>query len=238
MPTVAKQLELNLWDELKTAISEPELADLEHLWQVLEQAISKVDKGQQLQVAGEAIVQIVKVYVGRANSILDDLEVSDSSDGPVLAEDFLVGLMRQSMTIDLSELMEEVLTVEEDSPTEVTTSSEGSQVLPIDKKTARAIAYQAQKKAQQQLQDLAEQEQVSLWQQVISLWMQRHNGKAVSLLQLQRALEMPLIEIWLGLLLGEQEQYKWETSGEFYNDAGKLWLSEFRVRGQELGVKG
>ena len=65
--------------------------------------------------------------------------------------------------------------------------------------------------------------------------MQQSDSKPISLLQLQQALEMPLIEIWLGLLLGEQEQYQWEASREFYHDAGELWLRE--VRNQRLGVR-
>ncbi len=43
-------------------------------------------------------------------------------------------------------------------------------------------------------------------------------------MQLQQVLEIPLIEILLGLLLGEQEQYQWQASGKFYNEAGKIWL--------------
>jgi hypothetical protein len=36
------------------------------------------------------------------------LEATDSSDEPILDEDFLSGLMRQSMSLDLSDLMEEL----------------------------------------------------------------------------------------------------------------------------------
>lgn len=46
----------------------------------------------------------------------------------------------------------------------------------------------------------------------------------VSLIQLQQALEIPLVEVWLGLLVGEHEQYQWETSGEFCSDAQDIWL--------------
>ena len=45
----------------------------------------------------------------------------------------------------------------------------------------------------------------------IALVMHQSKSKPVSLLQLQQVLGLPLIEIWLGLLLGEQEQYQWET---------------------------
>lgn len=77
-----KQLELDLWGDLKTALKEPESADLQLLWQGLEDATALSDSNEQLLVAGDAIAQIVQVYVKRANGILDSLEVSDSSEGP------------------------------------------------------------------------------------------------------------------------------------------------------------
>ena len=58
--------------------------------------------------------------------------------------------------------------------------------------------------------------------------MQHSNRKPVSLLQLQQALKMPIIEIWLGLLLAGQEQYQWETSRDFYHAPGKLWLRKVK----------
>ncbi len=133
-----KQLELDLWGDLKTALKKPEAADMELLWHSLEDAIAFQDSNEQLLVAGDAISQIVEVFVLRANGILDSLEVTDSSEGPVLDEDFLSGLMRQSMSIDLSDLMEEFTFEVESSPAVV-----GSVVSVIDRKDARAIARKA-----------------------------------------------------------------------------------------------
>ena len=112
-----KQLELDLWGDLKTALTQPESADMKLLWHSLDQAIADKDSNEQLLVAGDAIAQIVEVYVKRAKGILDSLEVMDNSEGPVLDEDFLSGLMRQSMTLDLSDLMEEFTFETELSPT-------------------------------------------------------------------------------------------------------------------------
>ncbi len=106
MPTYT-QLELDLWGNLKSALNQPDGVDFYGLWQDLESAIAPLENNQQLQVSAEAISQIVEIYVKRANGILDSLEVTDNSDGPVLEDDFLSGLMRQSMSIDLSDLMEE-----------------------------------------------------------------------------------------------------------------------------------
>jgi hypothetical protein len=215
-----KQLELNLWGDLKTALKEPESADLQLLWHSLEDVIALSDSNEQLLVAGDAIAQIVEVYVKRANGILDSLEVTDNSEGPVLDEDFLSGLMRQSMTVDLSDLMEEFAFDEvESSPV-----SFGSQVALIDRKEARAIARQEQARMRKALRELAEKENIPKWQQAIASWIEQHCGEKVSLLQLQQALGMPLIEVWLGLL-HSPTPYQWDGTGDFYREARDFWIS-------------
>jgi len=50
---------------------------------------------------------------------------------------------------------------------------------------------------------------------------QNNLGEAVLLVQLQQVLEMPLMEVWLGLLLSQQ--FRLEQQGEFYNASG-IWL--------------
>ena len=217
-----KQLELDLWGDLKTALTQPESADMELLWHSLEEAIAHSGSNEQLLVAGDAIAQIVEVYVKRAKSILDSLEVNDdSSEGPVLDEDFLSGLMRQSMSIDLSDLMEEFVFETESSPAFV-----GSVVSVIDRKEAKAIARKARTAMRKALKELAEQEDIPLWQSVIANWLQQHQGGKVSLLQLQQALGMPLVEVLLGLLHSPTPQ-QWDTTGNFYQDAKDVWIKKF-----------
>jgi len=46
------------------------------------------------------------------------------------------------------------------------------------------------------LKKLAEKENIPKWQQAIALWIEQHCGEKVSLLQLQQALGMPLVEGW------------------------------------------
>ena len=220
MPPSYKQLELDLWGDLKTALTQPESADMKLLWHSLEDAIAHQDTNGQLLVAGDAIAQIVEVYVKRAKSILDSLEMNDdSSKGPVLDEDFLSGLMRQSMSLDLSGLMEEFTFDVESSPALV-----GSVVSVIDRKEAKAIARKARAAMRKALKELAEQENIPKWQQAIAQWINQHQGKKVSLLQLQQSLGMPLVEVWLGLL-HSPTPYQWEGQGEFYWDARDFWIS-------------
>lgn len=219
MPPSYKQLELDLWGDLKTALKEPEAADMELLWHSLEDAIAHSDSNEQLLVAGDAIAQIVEVYVKRANGILDSLEVTDNSEGPILDEDFLSGLMRSSMSMDLSDLMEEFAFDEvESSPV-----SFDSQVAVLDRKEVRALARKARAATRKVLKELAEQENIPKWQQAIALWMEQHGGEKISLLQLQQSLGMPLVEVWLGLL-HSPTPYQWGGQGEFYLDARDFWI--------------
>ncbi len=211
------QLELDLWGDLKSALDEPQVANFQRLWQDLESAIAPLENNQQLHVAAEAISQIVEIYVKRANDVLDSLEVTDNSDGPVLDDDFLSGLMRQSMSLDLSDLMEEFAFDTEPNP------SSGSVVSVIDRKEARALARKARAQMRNELKRLAEQEDIPQWQNAIALWMSQHQGTKVSLWQLQQALQMPLVEVWLGLLHSPLP-YQWEEQGEFYRETKEIWI--------------
>ena len=58
------------------------------------------------------------------------------------------------------------------------------------------------------LEDISHHEEIFAWIKAIAQWMeQRYNSETVSLKQLQQALGMPLIELWLGMLIGGQDQY-------------------------------
>jgi len=101
------QLELSLWENLEQASATAETADLDHLWQKLEAAIGPLPQEQRLQIAGKAIAQIVEVFALRSDLILSAWEEAHNDQGPAVDEDALSGLVRQTMTLNLSELMEE-----------------------------------------------------------------------------------------------------------------------------------
>ncbi len=226
MHTIPRQLELNLWQELEAAAREPVTADLAHLWQKLEQSIAEIDeldRNQQLQLAGEAIAQIVEVYVLRAKAILATLEFKDNSKGPILSEDFLDGLVRQSMSVNLSDLMEDLFLEDVTLKSQLPETTSGSVAVPVDKQTAQAMARQARKDAKKMVEELAEQECVSEWVRAIATWMQQNCcSQAVPLVELQQGLEMPMVEVWLGLLQGQQ--YELKQSGDFYDPKG-IWIA-------------
>ncbi len=101
------QLQLNLWDDLEQATVAPETADIAQLWTELEQFIAGLPLELRLQTAGKAIEQIAEVFALRSDMILSAWEEAHNDAGPAVDEDVIAGLVRQTMNLDLSELMEE-----------------------------------------------------------------------------------------------------------------------------------
>lgn len=56
--TTTKQLELNLWQNLKAATLAPETADIKVLFQDLERVVAEVPKDQRLLLAGRRLTYL------------------------------------------------------------------------------------------------------------------------------------------------------------------------------------
>lgn len=232
------QLELPLWATLKSAASVPEDADLQELWFSLDVTMAPLDTQQQLQVVGDAITQIAQIVQQRSLLTLEEIQSVIQEGGPVVPADFFDKFVRQSMHVDFAQFVEPPLPL----PRRVSERrrqkfpNDGRSVVGVVDKAALLKAVEQEPElsdeaARDKALAVAHNEDISAWQRAIAHQMQQHSEQAVSLMQLQQALEIPLIEVWLGLLLGEQEQYEWETGREFYHDAGKLWLRKVRVQG-------
>lgn len=235
---IAEQLELPLWSQLQSARLTPETVDFQALLNQAERAIAQLPESQQMQAAAEAMLQLAQLYSLRAELLITDW--FDACRDPVVANSFFSDIVRQTMAVDLTDLIEPApprahRRLKSNSKAETSVAS------LVDKSAVLAMVEQLEVESQvselplsdEQKKQLAlaaaHDEDVSAWQSAIALWMQQSESKQVSLLQLQRALKMPMIEVWLGLLLGEQEQYKWETSGEFYSEAGGIWLNASQI---------
>lgn len=228
-----KQLELDLWESLETAAKFPQTADLTKLCDVLDQALAPQSTGEQLILVAEGINQLCQVYAARVELLFSDWKRLYDPTEPVVDLEECVGLFVQSLHLDVADLFEPPDSVQYPANRQTRTQIDphDSLVGQMDKAVLLAAVDQlsedylpTEAEFSEQLRQLAGEEDVKKWQRAIALWMQQSDFKSVSLLQLQQALEMPIIEIWLSLLLGEQEQYQWETSGEFYHDERDIWL--------------
>ena len=217
-------IDLPVWTEIKVAASEPEDADLARLWQEVEDAIVNLGCLGRLQVAGEAISQITDLFELRSQLAFESIQAVGSDDGPMMSGDCFDRYVRQSMQIDfdvhiepLSSLPRKVSEFSEHEVDEVR-----SVVAEIDRKVLLATILPDPadpETAYKEAIGLAHDEDVSAWGAAISVRLEEW-GEPVSLLALQGAIGMPLVQVWLALLLNGVAL---EQRGEFYQTE-QVWI--------------
>jgi hypothetical protein len=169
-----------------------------------------------LESAGDALVTWGVSFRDRAIQLLDQWQLKSPLTPAELVEPFydrslFDDLVLGRMEWDLGDLVE---TIEADYPAE---RQAAPAIAPVSKDAALELADL------QTALDTAHDENVSEWGAAISLrldeWAQSQQ-ESVPLLELQRAVGMPLVQVWLGLLLNG---FAIEQRGEFY-DTDRVWI--------------
>lgn len=193
---------------IEAAISNPTDANLQKLLHEFDQEIAQYPHDIQLKVAGNIFVQFAELIELRANQLLNlwDENHSHYFEEPVLTSEMLQDVLRQTMVLNLEEVLE--------TPDRKERAPADSVVRAIDKEDLLEFIDQLdQQQAKQQAIAIAHDENVSLWVRTIHHWISNHY-QTISLIELQNHLQMPFSELWLGLLLGG---FILEQKGEFYD---------------------
>lgn len=199
----------------------PPTIRLDEVWECLDTQLCDLPLEQQLETAGVAFHQIAQILKVRAASLLSDVQDSNSPDGPMVSTDIFAGLVRTTMHLDLEDLKE---------PAGVQTfRSHGSHNYPINNNADNSIAAVVEKanvlemlqevESLEDIRNLAGNEDVERWRCAIANYLVQVENK-ISLLDLQRTLGMPIVEVWLGLLLGG---FTLEQTGDFY-EIRDIWV--------------
>jgi chromatin segregation and condensation protein Rec8/ScpA/Scc1 (kleisin family) len=203
----ALQLELNFQQQLHQAQSSPVAVDWQQLCLAFDVAIARTPLNQQLALAGDAIVELAEVFALRAEAWFEDLR--PSPDGPVLAEDALADLVRQSMSLDLDELLAEPEPVTRRSlPKEAVESR-----VEIVEKDVLLQALEGELREPEQALQVVEAEDVAAWVDAIATVLEQEGGQ-VGLGKLLKRLNLSEGMVFLGLLLGE---FELQQEGRFYD---------------------
>lgn len=219
-----EQLEINLWEELRQAQQMPERVGVVQMLDAVEVAAAQLPEADRLRFAGEALLQVAQLCAARAGLLMDEWE--EASRDPIVEQGFFTDLVRQTMAVDLSELMEP--TPARKSRTKRAKSGgteEGSIVATVDNAAVLAMVEQLEAEApveeerKQQVLAIAHDESVSQWIEAIAQGLQATFPDRVSFTQLCECLEMPPVEVWLAVLLGE---FELEQEGEFYQ--APIWV--------------
>jgi len=201
----AEQLELNLWRAIAVASGAPEQADLLQIWDVLDLALQfSSDLHQQLQMAGVAIERIADLFASRADLVFEELRVPDGD--PVLSSRAFDCYVRQSV-VDFDQFIEPLIRSPRKSP-----RTPASSVAAVVDKAVLMEAMEDFLDPDPNPEAIAHDENIADWVAKIGAYVRDHRS-TIRLTDLQVGLGMPMVELWLGLLLGG---FGLEQRGEFY----------------------
>ena len=221
-------LEPFLWEALRSAQLMPERVNLGELMPRVDAALAQLSTGSagmtdsaRLQAAGELLLQVADLCAARAEALMTGWE--ETHRDPIVERGFFADVVRQTMAVDLSDLMEPApLRQPRTKRIKSTAIQAGSIVAPVDKTAVLALVEQLEIEAEiqkQQVLAIASDEDVTRWTSEIAQWLQAVPEDLVSFAQLCHGLQMPWVEVWMGLLLGG---FELEQSGEFYQSA--VWV--------------
>jgi hypothetical protein len=211
----AIQLELDFRSAIALALAEPEVADLRQLWRSLEPELLGLTEKEQLQMAGQALCDLAEVCQRRADLMWDEWVDRHNNDGPIPDEDFLAGLVQKSMFLDISSLVRQpksrrgvVAAVEEDGE---------SVAEEVTKETALLLAgAEEEVELEAAILGLEYDEDVKAWTDAIRGWMEQKGKKEAVLAELLEGVNLPVVNCWLGVILGGFKQHVSEAKG-FYD---------------------
>jgi hypothetical protein len=206
-----QQLELDLWQILAVAQAEPATVGFIELCGHLD-GLSLVD-------GGRAVGEIAEIYRVRAETILNEIAAAYLPvKEPVLPDELWAHLYRQTFILRDEHLY---LEVEHDYP------QERQSVIKLGVE-ADEVATEAMMRAA--VMGNAHQEEIDLWASRIRAVM-GECGEML-LVELQQQSGLSLVDVWLGLLLGDtgcvvsrQLSGEVEFSVDFYDRAG-IWIVE------------
>ncbi|WP_414544987.1 hypothetical protein [Nostoc sp. CCY0012] len=213
--------QLTIWDVLDEMSEAPPTSSLDAVWQCLDAELHDLPVEVQLSTAALAFSQIADILKSRAESVLQDVRDQNHPEGPVISTDMFAGLVRTTMQLDLDDLIEPVIpqTFKPHGAHHFSHIGESndSVVAPVEKEKVLAMVEEVT--SLEDVRNLASDEDVERWQSAIASYLAQVNDE-ICLAKLQRVLKMPMVEVWLGLLLGG---FQLEQRGDFYN-SHDIWV--------------
>jgi hypothetical protein len=237
---MSEVIQLSLWDYLDTASKTPVDADLFGLLDRVSESIEFLPTSEKLAVAGEAILRLGEIYGSRCAVTLTEIGyLSHPEREPCLSLDAFDCYVRQSSFVDLEQF------IEAPELPEVERGYERSSVVR-ELSVAEALAEVGDEVVTEEMEvarvadlvlGIAHGEEIELWASRIRAVMEECGS--ILLVELQQQSGLSLVDVWLGLLLGDtgcllrrQLSYEVEFSVDFYDRAG-IWIVELLGGGKE-----
>ena len=204
-----RQLELNLEVALEEASEVPENANVLSLWSQFADELAGLDHRDQLRVAGNVLVKLAGLCEAKADLLWEDWQDAHNADGPVMGEGWLSGLTRQTQELDFSELVSR--SYEKRTGSEEGVEPEESLAGDADKANVIAMLDAIEEnELKEQALLVSHSENISEWVKALA---DQQMDSPRRLVELQKQLQIPMVEIWIAALLGG---FVLEQRGSFY----------------------
>ena len=200
----------DFWNNIEAAKEIPERANVSVLIEQAEDILSQLSLEKQLKLAGETLAAIAEIYQSKSEALLDDWQQKYDPSEPEFDEELLAGLVRQSMSLDISDLLEPPQSRQRVKSLMPEIESVAGEV---DKQKLLQVLDSEQMR--QQVFQTSYDENVTAWCEQISIWFSEHIGEECSLIRLVEETELSLGKVWLSLLLGGFKLKR--SDGDFYD---------------------
>ncbi len=215
-----RQLELNLELAFDEASEVPEDADVLSLWAQFEDELSGLPQQEHLRIAGDILVKLAGLCETKSNLLWEDWQDAHNAEGPVMGEGWLQGVTRQTQELDFSELVQRSYDTSSDLSNE-DKADEDSVAGDVAKLSVLGMIEALEdEELKSQALAVSHAENISDWVSALS----EQTGAPQRLVDIQRQLKMPLIEVWIAALLGG---FPMEQRGSFYQTE-EVWVSRCR----------
>jgi hypothetical protein len=212
-----EQLEL----ALEVAAETPATADLKALCQHFEAASAQLSVQEQLTLGSRVFECLAAIYQAKAEWLLEDWENAHNPQDPNVPGDWLQGFVRQSQHVDLSDLTAPVQRRPRTASGK-TKKPSGTVVREVPKENVLKMLDEVELAEQKAAAiAVAHEERIEDWVAEIHVWFDQY-PQPIPLFDLRQALNWPLVQLWLSLLLGGFRLEAIESS--FYS--GQILVSE------------
>ena len=212
------QLELNLEFAFEEAAEVPETVDVLGIWSQFEDEISGLPQREHLRVAGDLLMRLAGLCETKADLLWEDWQDAHNADGPVMGGDWLQGVTRQTQELDFSDLVKRSYRSGDRADIAVQ-AAEDSVAGSADKSAVLEMVDSLDEELKAQALAVSHAENVSDWVDAIA---RQQTHEPQRLVDVQRQLKMPLVEVWIAALLGG---FGLEQRGNFY-DTTEVWVLE------------
>lgn len=211
-------VQLSIWDLLEDAKQEPLEVNWNLLWDSLDEELTDLKVSEQLQLASDAVLQIVEVFHIRSLEAFEELEIYRSNDGAVMRDEDFAPFVRQFIDIDFDEFVEPLVNPVRKPYTIAEGDERQSIVEIVDKEVLIETIQDVQEVEFASIVEVAHSENVSDWIKAIANYFVTTSAKLTTWSELCQKLDITPLEIWLGLLLGNFVlRQTIEESSSFYD---------------------